>query len=224
MTTSQGQSFHRNIISLINRLYPRKGQHTAREILKGYFTQSPDRRRRLTLDALGKLKTLEKEVTRERARQIIAKFKDEVLAKEFQLLKRGLELNDEITINKRSDLHSLLTVIQEICTCVETYELPIFADRIHKDLEDQGLIDSAIYFPIVAELAQSVSIETNFTIYNYDGNRIILKKGANTNHFTSELIKHAGKIATHMGGVFPINNLFDEESHRGLPKQLKIFE
>ena len=215
-----GSSFHSSIIQVIDRLYPRPNQRTASTILKAYFTQNADVRRRITLEALGNLDSLEKKVTRERSRQILFKFKNEVLPKEFKLLQQGISYRDEILIEARRDLLDLIEVIQVICDSLKSYSLPVFADRVQQDFIDNNLIDSSLYFPLVAELAESVSIDTDFDIYDHDGFRIIFNKGSNQAHFTKDLIKQAGKIATHMGGVFPISRLYDPEWHRGLPEGL----
>ncbi|ENM1934419.1 HNH endonuclease [Vibrio cholerae] len=215
-----GSSFHSSIIKIIDRLYPRASQRTASTILKAYFTQSADIRRRITLEALGNLDSLDKKVTRERARQILFKFKNEVLPKEFKLLQRGINYSDKILMEAREDLTELIQVIQIICDSLKSYSLPVFADRVQQDFINDNLIDSSLYFPLVAELAESVSIETDFDIYDHDGFRIIFNKGSNQANFTKDLIQQAGKIATHMGGVFPISRLYDPEWHRGLPDEL----
>ncbi|HHI4956896.1 TPA: HNH endonuclease [Vibrio parahaemolyticus] len=215
-----GASFHSSILQLIDRLYPRASQKTASIILKAYFTQDADVRRRITLEALGNLDSLEKKVTRERSRQILFKFKNEDLPKEFKLLQQGIKYEDDILKETRRDLLNLVEVIQTICESLKSYSLPIFAERVQQDLKDNNLIDNSLYFPLVVELAESVSVETDFDIYDHDGYRIILKKGSNQAHYTSELIKQAGKIATHMGGVYPISKLFNPEWHRNLPDSL----
>ncbi|GIB79226.1 HNH endonuclease [Vibrio cholerae] len=169
---------------------------------------------------MGNLDSLDKKVTRERARQILFKFKNEVLPKEFKLLQRGINYSDKILMEAREDLTELIQVIQIICDSLKSYSLPVFADRVQQDFINDNLIDSSLYFPLVAELAESVSIETDFDIYDHDGFRIIFNKGSNQANFTKDLIQQAGKIATHMGGVFPISRLYDPEWHRGLPDEL----
>ncbi|MDD1791538.1 hypothetical protein LRP50_00150 [Enterovibrio sp. ZSDZ42] len=215
-----GASFHSSIIKVIDRLYPRVGQRTASIILKEYFTQGADVRRRITLEALGNLDNLDRKVTRERSRQILHKFKNVDLPKEFKLLNQGITYEDNILTEARQDLLDLIKVIKVICESIRSYSLPVFADRIQQDLIDSKLIDSSLYFPLVAELAESASIETNFEIYDHDGFRIIFKKGSNQKHFTKDLIQQAGKIATHMGGIFPISKLYNPEWHRNLPEEI----
>jgi hypothetical protein len=215
-----GASFHRSIIQLIDRLYPRASQKTASIILKAYFTQSADVRRRMTLEALGNLDSLDKKVTKERSRQILYKFKNEILPKEFKLLQRGIKHEDNTLVENRKDLLNLIDVIENICESLNSYSLPVFAERVQQDLKDNSLIDNSIYFPLVVELANSVSIETEFDIYEHDGHRIILKKDSNKGHYTKELIIHAGKIATHMGGVYPISKLYNPDWHSNLPDTL----
>lgn len=219
-----GASFHSSIIQLIDRLYPRASQQTASIILKAYFTQNADVRRRITLEALGNLDSLEKKVTRERARQILFKFKNQYLPKEFKLLQQGIRHDDKILVENRRDLLNLIEVIKTICESLKSYSLPVFADRVQQDLKDNNLIDSSLYFPLVVELADSVSIETDFDIYDHDGYRIILKKGSNQDHFIKELIMQAGKIATHMGGVYPISKLYNPDWHRNLPATLNYID
>lgn len=219
-----GASFHSSIIQLIDRLYPRASQQTASIILKAYFTQSADVRRRITLEALGNLDSLDKKVTRERARQILFKFKNQYLPKEFKLLQQGIRHDDKTLVENRRDLLNLIEVIKTICDSLKSYSLPVFADRVQQDLKENNLIDSSLYIPLVVELADSVSIETDFDIYEHDSYRIILKKGSNQEHFTKELIMQAGKIATHMGGVYPISKLYKPDWHRNLPATLNYID
>lgn len=123
-----GASFHSSVIQLIDRLYPRASQQTASIILKAYFTQNADVRRRITLEALGNLDSLEKKVTRERARQILFKFKNQDLPKEFKLLQQGIRHDDKLLVENRRDLLNLIEVIKTICESLKSYSLPVFAD------------------------------------------------------------------------------------------------
>ncbi|WP_219583540.1 hypothetical protein, partial [Vibrio parahaemolyticus] len=65
-------------------------------------------------------------------------------------------------VENRRDLLNLIEVIKTICESLKSYSLPVFADRVQQDLKDNSLIDSSLYFPLVVELADSVSIETDF--------------------------------------------------------------
>ena len=77
------KAYQEIVTELIDRIYLKKRtSDTTRIILNKYFTQKSSRRK-LTLEALGKLPELDHEVSRERARQIISKFVDKDLPAEL---------------------------------------------------------------------------------------------------------------------------------------------
>lgn len=149
---------------IIARLYPRDSQHTSRTILNTYFSQTSDRRRRMTLDSLGKASELKKTVTRERARQILQKFFKKDFPKEIRRLNRGKELNDSLMTSHRQDLNELIEISSKIVNIINETPLPILSDRVQSKLVDLGLIDRDSYTPILLELATSFDIEKKIRI------------------------------------------------------------
>lgn len=216
----KSSTFHELVSQLIARLYPRAAQNTSRIILNAYFSQPPDRRRRLTLEALGETAGLARIVSRERARQILEKFFKKDLPKEITRLERGKEIDDTIMVSNRKDLLRLRNIICAIVAEIETFDFPIFVDRIQARLKRLGLVDEKIFFPVVVELAQSFSLIMSFDISDHEGRRVVLEKGDKVKQFTSEIIIYAGKISTHLGGVCSVDALIDTGWNPNSPESL----
>jgi hypothetical protein len=218
----ESNSFNFILSEIIERLYPRKSQITARVILNAHFSQTADRSRRMTLESLGKVDGLNKTVSRQRAEQILNRFYNLDLPKEIERLKRGLEYNDDITISNRKDIANLYKTVETIIKEISTFEFPIFSERIQARLKRLELIDDAIYIPIIIELAKSLNLDMNFYIHDYNGHGIILDYDKDIKNYTEDIVLYAGKIATHLGGVFPIDALIDPTWNESSPKSLSL--
>lgn len=218
--STESGTFNALVAQLIDRLYPRRRQNTRRVILKAYFSQSPDRRRRLTLEALGKAEGVEPPVTRERARQVLDQFFSEHLPKEIARLERGQEINDPIMVSNREDLLELRGIISAIVAEIETFDFPIFVDRMQARLKRLDLVDDKIYFPVVIRLAESFSLVMSFDVVDSEGRTLVLSKGERIKSYTSDIITYAGKVATHLGCVCSIDALVNPEWNSKSPESL----
>lgn len=201
------KTYQEIITELIDRIYQKKNtSETTKIILKAHFTQTSSRRN-LTLDTLGKLPELKKEVTRERARQIISKFLNQDLPSELSRLNRGLVAGDTITLAAKTDLIQLKELIEILIEKITITKKPVFSNKVQSTLITAGVIDSNIYLPIVTQLAKSFEINTHFKFHEYNGHQIILEENHNPKSITSDLITYAGKISTYFGGLFSIEKL-----------------
>lgn len=209
---------------IIARLYPRDSQHTSRTILNTYFSQTSDRRRRMTLDSLGKASELKKTVTRERARQILQKFFKKDFPKEIRRLNRGKELNDSLMTSHRQDLNELIEISSKIVNIINETPLPILSDRVQSKLVDLGLIDRDSYIPILLELATSFDIEKKFKLHEWRGFSVVLEKDQQIKKFTDDIVQYAGKVATHLGGVLSFDSLINNDWDDSCPEALKTLK
>lgn len=107
------KSYHQLIFDLINRIYKKPNQKTTRIILRTYFTQKPNEKK-LTLEGLGKLPELDKEVSKQRAEQVMKKFTREDLPKEIERLNRAIEESDVASLENKIDLIKLQEIIELI--------------------------------------------------------------------------------------------------------------
>jgi hypothetical protein len=194
------------VTALIDRMYKKRSSETARVILKKHFTQESSRRK-ITLDALGKLPELKKAVTRERARQIIANFVDHAFPAELSRLERGLAAKDPITLADKADIIELRTQLEKLIREITTAQKPVFADRIQDDLIKNNVIGNNIYLPIAVQLAKAFGIEFDFYIKEFNDHHIIFDTTKNHLSETQDIIQYAGKVATYFGGFFSIDLL-----------------
>ena len=204
------KSFQQLIKDIVARKYKRPGQHNSRVILNAYYSQSSNRRRSYTLDELGRLTDLTGVLTRERSRQILKNFRTVVLKKEIELLERGRAIDDPIMLSSRVDLSELRMIVESIVGEIESFQKPIFTRRLQDRLIRKGLVDKAIFLPVVAELAESFSIETSFKIEEFRGQRLILAKDARLASYTTDILTYAGRSATHLGGTCSFEALIGE--------------
>ncbi len=189
------------VTTLIDRMYQKKSSETARVILKKHFTQESSRRK-ITLDALGRLPELKKVVTRERARQIIANFVDHAFPAELSRLERGLAAKDPITLADKADIIELRTLLEKLISEITTAQKPVFADRIQGELIKNHVIGNNIYLPIAVQLAQAFGIPFDFYIKEFNDHHIIFDNTQKHLSETKDVIQYAGKVATYFGGLF----------------------
>ncbi|EKG2884237.1 hypothetical protein O2Z31_002919, partial [Escherichia coli] len=132
------KTYQEIITELIDRIYQKKNtSETTKIILKAHFTQTSSSRN-LTLDTLGKLPELKKEVTRERARQIISKFLNQDLPSELSRLNRGLVAGDTITLAAKTDLIQLKKLIEILIGKITTTKKPVFSNKVQSTLIAAG--------------------------------------------------------------------------------------
>ena len=216
-------SFHGIISQLIERLYPKSSQKARRIVLHTYFTQSPHRRS-LTLAELGNSDSLEKPLTRERARQFLSEFFAQHLPNEIAKVERGIALNDPIMLGSRGDIQYLRRVVKSIIEEVETFKFPIFARRMQDRLVRLGLVDDKIYFPVLIRLSESFQLRSSFKIDEYDGQVIVLDENQDVQHVTKDIITYAGKLATHLGGVCSFEALLTPEWDSKAPASISALD
>lgn len=203
------KAYQKIVTELIDRVYLKKRTSgTTRIILKKHFTQTSSPRK-LTLEALGKLPELEREVSRERARQIISKFVDKDLPTELRRLDRGLAAGDTVTLNEKADLVQLKDFLESLTGKIKATKKPIFARRVQDELMRAGVIDENIYLPIAVQLAKSFGMDTDYKIHEFNGHHIILESNHDPAAATKDLIQQAGKISTYFGGLFSLESLTD---------------
>ncbi|AVV37592.1 HNH endonuclease signature motif containing protein [Pantoea vagans] len=211
------KAYQEIIIELIERIcHKMRASETAKTILKAHFTQISSRRN-LTLDSLGKLPELSREVTRERARQIISKFVNKDLPTELNRLNRGLAAGDPITLTEKKDLVQLKELIEVLIDKITNTKKPVFSNKVQSTLIKAGIIDNNVYLPIVVQLAKSFGINTDFKFHEYNGHQIILGKNHNSKCATSDLVTYAGKISTYFGGLFSIEKIVDSSWNPASP-------
>ncbi|WP_454875685.1 HNH endonuclease [Pseudomonas farris] len=204
------------VTALIDRVYRKKVSETTRIILKKYFTQESSRRK-LTLEALGKLPELNREVSRERARQIISLFVEKDFPAELRRLERGLAAGDPITLESKADLIELRTLLEKLISEIKTAEKPVLANRIQDLLVKGNVIDDKVFLPIAVQLAKSFGISTDFYFFEFNGCHIIFGNDHDAASATKEIIQYAGKISTHFGGFFSIDMLIDTSWNSSAP-------
>lgn len=201
------KAYQEIVIELIDRVYLKKRtSDTTRIILKKYFTQKSSRRK-LTLEALGKLPELDREVSRERARQIISKFVDKDLPADLRRLGRGLAAGDGVTLIEKADLVQLKDLLEILTGKIHAAKKPVFARRVQDELMMVGVIDENIYLPIAVQLAKSFGIEADFKFQEFNGHHIILGTNHDPAAATKDLIQYASKISTYFGGLFSLESL-----------------
>lgn len=211
------KAYQEIITELIDRIYHRQRiSETTKIILKAHFTQTSSRRN-LTLDSLGKLPELDREVTRERARQIISKFINQDLPTELSRLDRGLAVGDAITLTEKTDLIQLKKLIEVLIEKITSIKKPVFSSKVQDALIRAGVIDNNIHLPIVVQLAKSFGINTDFKFHEYNGHQIILESNHDAKCATSDLVTYAGKISTYFGGLFSIEKLVDSSWNPASP-------
>ncbi len=212
------KAYQEIITDLIDRIcYKNRTSENAKIILKAHFTQTSSRRN-LTLDSLGKLPELSRDVTRERARQIISKFVNQHLPTELSRLNRGLAAGDAITLAQKTDLIQLKELIEVLIEKITNTKKPIFSNKVQSILIRAGVIDNNIHLPIVVQLAKSFGINTDFKFHEYNGHQIILGSNHNAKCATSDLVAYAGKISTYFGGLFSIEKLVDSSWNPASPR------
>ncbi|QXI59553.1 hypothetical protein HU759_001885 [Pseudomonas sp. OE 28.3] len=203
------KAYQEIVTELIDRVYLKKRtSDTTRIILKKYFTQKSSRRK-LTLEALGKLPELDREVSRERARQIISKFVDRDLPAELRRLDRGLAAGDAVTLIEKADLVQLKDLLEILTGKIHAAKKPVFARRVQEDLITAGVIDENIYLPIAVQLATSFGMGADFKFQEFNGHHIILGTDHDPGAATKDLIQYASKISTYFGGLFSVESLID---------------
>ncbi|WP_417439640.1 hypothetical protein [Idiomarina abyssalis] len=212
------QNFQDLITKIINRLYPRKSQESARIILKQHYLQSPKRYRSLTLEQLAKTPSLERPLTRERARQVLNNFRKRDLPREIELLERSQSLDDSIMKEKRQDLADLTETVTKIVNEVDTFERPIFAWRVQNRLRTSGFISEEVFFPLITELADSLNISCNFYVDSFNGKRLVLDSDVKVSTVTTEIISYASKVATHLGGTCSFEALLGPSIYKTKPQ------
>lgn len=211
------KAYQEIITELIDRVYQKKRtSETTKIILKAHFTQTSSRRN-LTLESLGKLPELDREVTRERARQIISKFVNQDLPTELNRLDRGLAARDAITLAEKMDLIQLKKLIEILIEKITITKKPVFSSKVQNTLILEGIIDNNIHLPIIVQLAKSFGINTEFKFHEYNGHQILLGIDHNTKCATSDLVTYAGKISTYFGGLFSIEKLVDSSWNPASP-------
>ena len=215
------QSFQHAIHKIIARKYTRASQKNAKIILKAYYSQSSKQKRSLTLEEMGKLPNLNSELTKQRVRQILTKFKSVVLKNEIKLLESGFNdgHSDE---TERRRIKNLRKSIQKIAVEIETFPKPIFAWRIQNRLIRNGLIENDTFLPLVTDLAASFSIEVSFKVEGYQGHRIVIDKCKNITEFTKDIVVHAGKAATHLGGTCSFEALTGKRWNNTRPESISL--
>ncbi|MEW5624434.1 HNH endonuclease [Pseudomonas putida] len=212
------KAYQEIITELIDRVYLKKRtSDTTRIILKKYFTQKSSRRK-LTLEMLGKLPDLEREVSRERARQIISKFVDKDLPTELRRLERGLAAGDEVTLNEKSDLVLLKDLLEIVTGKIRAANKPVFAKRVQDELMMVGVIDDNIYLPIAVQLARSFGMGGDFKFQEFNGHHIILESNQDPAAATKDLVQYASKISTYFGGLFSLKGLLDSSLSKVAPE------
>lgn len=203
------KAYQEIVTELIDRIYLKKRtSDTTRIILNKYFTQKSSRRK-LTLEALGKLPELDHEVSRERARQIISKFVDKDLPAELRRLDRGLAAGDAVTLNEKADLVQLKDLLEALTDKIQAAKKPVFARRVQDELLKAGVIDDNIYLPIAVQLAKSFGIEASFKFQEFNGHHVILESNQDPAAATKDLIQYSSKMATYFGGLFSLKSLLD---------------
>lgn len=212
------KGFQALINDIVDRLYWRDSQLAYRVILKRYYGQSPDRRRSVTLDDLGKSEGLKKVLTRERARQILSKFRNQDLPNELKLLERGEELDDSLMREKRRDLLELRNTVSAIVNEVETFTFPIFAWRVQNRLKSNGFISSEVFFPLVTDLASVFKLPCSFKVESYKGKRLVLNNEHKLSLVTSDIVSYAAKVATHLGGTCSFDALLGPSIYKNKPE------
>ncbi|MCH4873005.1 HNH endonuclease [Pseudomonas sp. TMW22091] len=201
------KAYQEIVTELIDRVYLKKRtSDTTKIILKKYFTQKTSRRK-LTLEALGKLPELDREVSRERARQIISNFVDKDLPADLRRLDRGLAAGDNVTLIEKADLVQLKGLLEILTGKIHAVKKPTFARRVQDELMTVGLIDENIYLPIAVQLAKSFGFEVDFKFQEFNGHHIILGTNHDPAAATKDLIQYASKISTYFGGLFSIESL-----------------
>ncbi|MFJ4247553.1 HNH endonuclease [Pseudomonas sp. NPDC089741] len=208
------------VTTLIDRMYQKKSSETARVILKKYFTQESSRRK-ITLDALGKLPELKKVVTRERARQIIANFVDHAFPAELSRLERGLAVKDPITLADKTDIIELRTLLEKLISEITNAPKPVFADRIQSELIKNHVIGDNIYLPIAVQFAQAFGIPLDFYIKEFNDHHIIFDNTQEHLLETRDVIQFAGKVATYFGGLFSTDLLTNSSWNSLAPDTLR---
>lgn len=216
------KAYQEIITELIDRVYLKKRtSDTTRIILKKYFTQKSSRRK-LTLEMLGKLPDLEREVSRERARQIISKFVDKDLPTELRRLERGLAAGDDVTLNEKSDLVQLKDLLEIVTGKIRAANKPVFAKRVQDELMMVGVIDENIYLPIAVQLARSFGMGGDFKFQEFNGHHIILEGDQDPAAATKDLVQYASKISTYFGGLFSLKGLLDSSLSKVAPGFISV--
>ncbi|WP_223507884.1 HNH endonuclease [Pseudomonas sp. BF-B-25] len=211
------KAYQEIVTELIDRVYLKKRtSDTTRIILKKYFTQKSSRRK-LTLETLGKLPDLDREVSRERARQIISKFVDKDLPAELRRLDRGLAAGDGVTLNEKADLVQLKDLLEILTGKIHAAKKPVFARRVQDELMMLGVIDENIYLPIAVQLAKSFGMGADFKFQEFNGHHIILGSNHDPAAATKDLIQYASKISTYFGGLFSLESLLDSSLSKIAP-------
>ncbi|MBH3393393.1 HNH endonuclease [Pseudomonas monteilii] len=212
------KAYQEIITELIDRIYLKKRtSDTTRIILKKYFTQKSSRRK-LTLEMLGKLPDLEREVSRERARQVISKFVDKDLPTELRRLERGLAAGDDVTLNEKSDLVQLKDLLEIVTGKIRAANKPVFARRVQDELMMVGVIDDNIYLPIAVQLARSFGMGADFKFQEFNGHHIILESNHDPAAATKDILQYARKISTYFGGLFSLKGLLDPSLREVAPE------